>query len=69
MIAVGKSYPLVVRWILTSHDIDQFIKWYGNGNTEYDKKLYDKLKAIREVWNIQGLERLGYTDENLLNWE
>lgn len=69
MITTGKTQHLAVDIILTVSEIDEIVKWYGKGNTEYDKKLLDKLEACAKAIRFSGVKRIGYVDESRLNWD
>jgi len=69
MISTGPMHHLAVDIILTVSELDELIKWYGQGNTEYDEKLYNNLKTIRDAVRIRGVKRIGSVDETRLNWK
>ncbi len=69
MMTVGPPIHLAVDIILTVSEIDELIKWYGQGNTEYDEKLYNNLKTIRDAVRIRGVKRIGSVDDSRLNWK
>lgn len=69
MISTGPMHHLAVDIILTVSEIDEIIKWYGRGNTEYNEKLYNNLKTIRDAVRIRGVKRIGSVDEMRLNWK
>ena len=69
MITAGKSMDLAVDIILTVSEIDEIVKWYGQGNTEYDEELLDKLKTCAKAIRFRGVRRIGYIDDSRLNWE
>ena len=65
----GTTLHLAVDIILTVSELDELIKWYGQGNTEYDEKLYNNLKTIRDAVRIRGVKRIGSVDDTRLNWK
>ncbi len=69
MITAGESHDLAVELILTVSEIDEIVRWYGKGNTEYNKKLLDKLETCAKAIRFTGVKRIGYIDESRLNWE
>jgi len=69
MIREGKSQDLAVDIILTVSEIDEIVKWYGIGNTEYDPKLLDKLETCAKAIRFSGVKRIGCIDESRLNWD
>ncbi len=69
MMTVGPPIHLAVDMILTVSELDELIKWYGQGNTEYDEKLYNNLKTIRDAVRIRGVKRIGSVDDTRLNWK
>jgi len=69
MIREGRTHHLAVDIILTTSEIDEIIRWYGQGNTEYDKKLLDKLKTCAKAIRFSGVRRIGWIDDSRLNWD
>ena len=69
MISSGSMHHLAVDIILTVSELDELIKWYGQGNTDYDEKLYNNLKTIAEAVRISGVKRIGSVDDSRLNWK
>ena len=69
MISTGPAHHLAVDIILTVSELDELIKWYGQGNTDYDEKLYNNLKTIAEAVRISGVKRIGSVDDSRLNWK
>ncbi len=69
MMTVGPAHHLAVDIILTVSELDELMKWYGHGNTDYDEKLYNSLKTIAEAVRIKGVKRIGSVDESRLNWK
>ena len=69
MITTGKSHHLAVDIILTVSEIDEIVRWYGKGNTEYDKKLLDKLEVCAKAIRFSGVRRIGFVDDTRLNWD
>lgn len=69
MITIGKTHHLAVEIILTVSEIDEIVRWYGLGNTVYDKKLLDKLKTCAKAIRFTGVRRIGYIDDSRLNWD
>ncbi len=69
MISTGPMHHLAVDIILTVSELDEIMKWFGHGNTDYDEKLYNSLKTIAEAVRIKGVKRIGSVDESRLNWK
>jgi len=69
MIKAGESHELAVDIILTVSEIDELVRWYGQGNTEYNQKLLDKLETCAKAIRFAGVRRIGFIDESRLNWK
>jgi hypothetical protein len=68
MIVTGPIKHLAVDIIFTAEELDEIIKWYGRGNTEFDSELLEKIQTIHNAMSIRGVKRIGTIDESRLNW-